>query len=135
MSKRLSQLRQQLHRRLKDVETMLRPAFQDDPVFPGNVFLSRHRCGKKGCRCMTRDELHETLRLQIRFKDGTANRCLAQGEVEFWRARTDAYKRLRETGRWVRRWHREVIEILTAIEQERTSAEGLRGRDRTRPLR
>jgi len=84
---------------------------------------------------MTRDELHETLRLQIRFKDRADIRCLSKEKAEFWRARTEAYKRLRECGRKFRRWHKEVLGILKAIEQERKSVEGLEGKDRKRALR
>ena len=135
MNKTLSQLRQRLQGKLAQIEAIMGPAFQGDPIFPGSVFLSRHRCGKKGCHCMTRDELHETLRLQIRFKDRTDIRCLSKEKAEFWRARTEAYKRLRECGRRLRRWHREVLEIVEAIEQERKSAEGLEGKDRARALR
>jgi hypothetical protein len=135
MSEALSSLRQRLHRKLGQIEAILRPAFESDPIFPGNVFLSRHRCGKKACRCMTRGELHETLRLQVRFEDGIANRCLSEEEAVFWRKRTESYKRLREAQRSLRRWEQEVLEILTAIEHLRQSREGLGVQDGKRKLR
>lgn len=135
MSDTPARLRQRLRAKLAELERLVEPAFDRSPVFPGNVYLSRHRCGKDSCRCATRDELHETLRLQIRFQDGTANRCLSEERADFWRPRTDAYRELREAQRAFRKWQKEVSEILSAIERERKSSEGLEAEDRGRALR
>jgi uncharacterized cysteine cluster protein YcgN (CxxCxxCC family) len=73
--------------------------------------------------------------LQVRFKDGIANRCLSEQEGLFWQPRTEAYRRLREAGRSFRKWHKEVLELVDAIERVRRSTEGLGEEDRRRPLR
>ncbi len=130
----LPKLRQQLTTKLAELERMLKPALERDPVLPGSLHVSAHRCGKAECRCNSGD-LHEALRLQIRFKDGLANRCLSKAEAGFWRPRTEAYKRMRDAGRRFRKWHKEVLELLEAIERARRSTEGLSDEDRKRPLR
>ncbi len=134
-SKQLPRLRQQLRERLDELQKVLAPAFEREPVFPGMVRVSRHRCGKPSCRCATEGLLHESLRLQVRFKDGLATRCIEAEEEESWRARTEAYKRMREAQRVFGKWQREVLEILDSIERTRRSSAGLSREDRRRPLR
>lgn len=135
VSKEITKLRQRLSAKLSELEGILRPAFERDPVFPGSLHVSRHSCGKPQCRCQTHGELHEALRLQVRFKDGNANRCLGEEEAEAWKARTEAYKRMRDATRAFRRWHKEVLEVLDSIERARRSSDGLSEEDRRRPLR
>jgi len=133
--KQLARLRQRLRQRLDELEKTLAPAFEREPVFPGMVRVSRHRCGKPGCRCATEGLLHESLRLQVRFKDSLATRCIEGEEEESWRARTEAYKRMRDAQRAFGKWQTEVLEILDAIERARRSSAGLSREDRQRPLR
>lgn len=130
----LSSLRQALRRKLEGVESMLQPAFERDAVFPGMVESTRVRCGKPYCRCR-HGERHPVTRLQIRFRDGIANRSLSEEEAALWRPRTEAYRRLREAMRQARRWQKEVLVLLEAIERRRRSVEGLSEEDQRRPLR
>ena len=134
-SKRLPKLRQQLRQRLEELEQLLAPGFQDEPVFPGKVLLSKHRCGNPSCRCATEGLLHESLRLQVRFKDGLATRCLDHEVAESWRPRTEAYKRIRDAQRAFAKWQKQVVEILDSIERARRSNVGLSREDRQRELR
>lgn len=130
----VSKLRQQLGAKLSQLEDMLRPAFEVEAVLPGSLHVSRHRCGKASCHC-SEGELHEALRLQIRFEDGIANRCLSEEEAAFWRPRTEAYRRIRKAGRAFAKWQREVASLLDALERARRSTEGLGEEDRKRSLR
>ena len=125
-----AKLRQQLRSKLLELEPLLKPAFQREPVFPGTVRVSRHRCGKSWCHCAKGRDLHESLRLQIRFKEGSASRCLSEEEAAFWRPRTEAYRRLRKGAQSFRKWHKEVLEVLDAIERTRRSLDGLSEEDR-----
>lgn len=131
----LAKLRQALRTKLNSLEPMLEPAFEREPLLPASVHTSRHRCGKPWCHCANGGDLHEAVRLQIRFEDGLSNRCVSEEEVAFWRPRTDAYRRLRKAARSVRKWQKEVLELLDKIERARRSAEGLSEEDRKRPLR
>jgi hypothetical protein len=130
-----AKLRQQLAAKIAELEKILRPAFDREPVFPANVHVSQHRCGKPSCRCASSGDLHEAVRLQIRFQDGLANRCLSEEEAAFWKPRTQAYQRIRQAGRSFRSWQKEVSELLDALERARRSLEGLSQEDRKRPLR
>jgi hypothetical protein len=131
----LSQLRQRLRAKLSQLEQILEPVFERDPVFPGSLHSSAHRCGKPQCRCNTQGQLHEALRLQIRFKDGTANRCLSEDQAALWRPRTEAYRQLRQSASAFRKWQKEVLELVDAIERARRSTTGLNEEDRRRTLR
>jgi hypothetical protein len=131
----LPKLRQKLSAKIAELDTMLKPGFETEPVFPGSLHVSRHRCGKPQCHCASGEDLHEVVRLQIRFNDGTGNRCVSEEEAAFWKPRTEAYRRIREAGRSFRKWQKEVLELLEAIERKRRSLEGLSEEDRKRPLR
>ena len=130
----LPKLRQRLRAKIVELDRILKPGFETEPVFPGSLHVSRHRCGKAQCRCANGD-LHEVMRLQIRFNDGIANRCVSEEEAASWKPRTKAYKRMREAGRSFRKWQKEVLELLEGIERQRRSLEGLSEEDRKRPLR
>ncbi len=129
-----AKLRQQLERKLGQLDRILGPGFERDPVFPGRISVSRHRCGGAGCRCND-GHLHEAVRLAIGFKDGTAYRCLDEEGLSFWKPRSEAYRRIRESQRSFRKWQKEVLELLDAIERARRSTKGLSDKDRGRPLR
>ena len=115
--KQLAKLRQQLGQRLAELEQLLAAAFEREPVFPGKVLLSKHRCGKSSCRC-AEGVLHQSLRLQVRFKDGLATRCLDREEAESWRPPTEAYKRIRDAQRAFAKWQMQVVKIIDAIEHK-----------------
>ena len=131
----LSQLRRDLAAKLSDLEGLLEPAFEKEPVLPGVVTVSRHRCGNVGCACTREGKLHEAVRILIKFKDGYATRCLSKEEIDSFRPRTEAYQRLRKARGNLGKWHKEVIELIDRIERERRSVEGLGEEDRKRPLR
>ncbi len=109
--KPLSQLRRELAAKLADLNRLLQPAFENQPVLPGVVTLSRHRCGNAGCRCLSKEEAGS------------------------FRPRTEAYQRLRQARSNLGKWHKEVLALIDRIEQERRSVEGLSEEDRKRPLR
>lgn len=134
MSADSAKLRQQLERKLAELDRILAPGFEREPVFPGRISFSRHRCGGAGCRC-NEGHLHEAVRLAIGFKDGVAYRCLDEEGLDFWKPRTEAYRRIRESQRTFRKWQKEVLELLDAIERARRSRKGLSDEDRGRPLR
>ncbi len=133
--KPLSQLRRELAAKLADLNRLLQPAFENQPVLPGVVTLSRHRCGNAGCACTRQGKLHEAVRILIKFKDGYATRCLSKEEAGSFRPRTEAYQRLRQARSNLGKWHKEVLALIDRIEQERRSVEGLSEEDRKRPLR
>jgi hypothetical protein len=131
----LSQLRRQVSAKLTDLEQILKPAFEKEPVLPGVVTVSRHRCGNDGCACTREGKLHEAVRILIKFKDAYATRCLSQEQVDFLRPRTEAYQRLRTARSDLGKWAKELIGLLDQIERQRRSVEGLSEEDRKRPLR
>jgi hypothetical protein len=131
----LSQLRRELAGRLSELERLLKPAFEVDPVLPGVVTVSRHRCGNDGCACTREGKLHEAVRVLIKFKDGYATRCLSKEDVGSVRPRTEAYQRLRQARSDLGKWHKEVVQLIDRIEKERRSVEGLNEEDQKRPLR
>jgi hypothetical protein len=131
----LHQLRRELAGRLSELERLLKPAFEVDPVLPGVVTVSRHRCGNDGCACTREGKLHEAVRVLIKFKDGYATRCLSKEDVGSFRPRTEAYQRLRQARSDLGKWHKEVVQLIDRIEKERRSVEGLNEEDQKRPLR
>jgi len=131
----LSQLRRELAGRLSELERLLKPAFEVDPLLPGVVTVSRHRCGNDGCACTREGKLHEAMRVLIKFKDGYATRCLSKDDVGSFRPRTEAYQRLRQARSDLGKWHKEVVQLIDRIEKERRSVEGLNEEDQKRPLR
>ena len=131
----LSTLRRELSGKLKDLERILEPAFESEPLLPGVVTVSRHRCGNAGCACTREGKLHEAVRILIKFQDGYATRCLSEETAAFFRPRAEAYRRLRRARSDLGKWYRHVVELIDRIERERRSVEGLSEEDRKRPLR
>jgi hypothetical protein len=131
----LSQLRREVHAKLSELDRILKPAFELEPVLPGVVTVSRHRCGNSGCACARQGKLHEAVRMLIKFKDGYATRSLSEEEVGSLKPRADAYRRLRKARSNLGKWSKEVVGLLDQIERERRSLEGLSEEDRKRPLR
>jgi len=131
----LSQLRRALAGKLADLERLLKPAFENEPVLPGVVTVSKHRCGNAGCACTREGKLHEAVRVLIKFKDGYATRCLSEEELGSFKPRTEAYQRLRKARGSLAKWQKEVKDLIDRIERERRSLEGLSEEDRKRPLR
>lgn len=130
----LSELRQALRKKLAQIERLLAPGFEREPTFPALVNSWLHTCGRDGCRCQ-RGEKHRSVRLSIRFRDGTAERSLSEDQVDVWRERTDAYRRIRTAMRQVRPWAKEVVALLDEIERARRLSTGLSEEDQKRPLR
>jgi hypothetical protein len=131
----LSQIRRELTGKLAELDRLLKPAFEKEPVLPGVVTLSRHRCGNAGCACTREGKLHEAVRILIKFKGGYATRCLSKEDVGSFRPRTEAYQRLRQARSNLGKWHKEVVGLIDRIERERRSVEGLSEEDQKRPLR
>jgi len=131
----LSSLRRELSEKLQELERILKPAFGSEPLLPGVVTVSRHRCGNAGCACTREGKLHVSVRMLLRFKDGYATRCLSKEELEFFQPRIEAYRRLREARSDLGKWYKQVVELIDRIERERRSLEGLSEQDRRRPLR
>lgn len=131
----LSQLRREAHAKLAELDRILKPAFEHEPVLPGVVTISRHRCGNASCACAREGKLHEAVRILIKFKDGYATRSLSDEEVRSFKPRADAYRRLRKARSNFGKWSKEVVELVDRIERERRSLEGLSEEDRKRPLR
>ena len=132
---RAAQLRRNLGAKLSELEHLLAPAFEYDPVLPGVVTVSKHRCGNSGCACTREGKLHEAVRVLIRFKEGYATRSLCEENLESFRARTEAYRRLRKAKVELRTWQKELVRLLDEIERARRSLDGLSEEDRQRPLR
>lgn len=132
---RSAQLRRDLSGKLSELERILAPAFESDPVLPGVVTVSKHRCGNSGCACAREGKLHEAVRVLIKFKDGYATRTLSEENLESFRARTEAYRRLRKAKLALRSWQKDVVRFVDEIERARRSLDGLSEEDRKRPLR
>jgi hypothetical protein len=131
---RLSELRQELRQKLKELDEILEPAFERTPVFPGYFQMYGRRCGRPECRC-AEGELHRSPRVLIRFHGGQVALAVKRDEADVWREKTDAYRSIREAGRELTRWHNEVKELLDAVERARRSTEDLPPRLRRRKLR
>jgi len=115
----LSDLRLALRRELDAIERLVQPGFERSPVFPGTVNQWTHTCGRSGCKCQ-RGEKHRSVRLIIYYKeDPPAHRSLTEAEEVTWRARTEAYKAIRQAMRDVRRWAKRVTALLDQVERVR----------------
>lgn len=130
----VSVLRQQLDAKLRELQTLLAPAFEHESLLPASLTTTYVRCGRAGCRC-ERGEEHLSRRLQIRFADGVVTRSVSADQFEALQPRVDAYKRMRQASRRFRAWHKEVIAILEEIERSRRSDQGLALQDQGRPFK
>ena len=130
----LSELRQTLRQKLRELDQILEPAFERAPVFPGYFPMYGRRCGRPECPC-AQGELHRSPRVLIPFQSGQVALAVKRDEAEPWREKTEAYRRIREAGRALKRWYDEVKDLLDAVERARRSTVDLPPRLRRRKLR
>jgi len=123
-NEQLSSLRQALRQKLAELDRILRPAFERGGVFPGYFQVFSRLCGKSGCRCR-QGQPHAGARVLVALREGQRVLSLKPEEIETWKSRTAAYKRIRSARRAFRKWQAEVVALVDEIERARRSLEGL----------
>jgi hypothetical protein len=114
-----AQLRLQLQKCDREIGDLLRVVKQRRPLVRGNVYALRRKCGKPTCRCQE-GHLHESWVLSVPEKGRKRMRVVPKGKRTQWQTMTDRYRRFRRTRARLVKLFAEIIELVDALERERT---------------
>lgn len=112
---RAGRQRQSLNRLQEELAEVLEVLYERAPVVRGTVYELARKCGNPGCRC-TRGELHRSMVLSWSEGGRSRLKVLKASQVEELRARTDAYRRLRQARVRLVKIGRQMVEIIDEIE-------------------
>ncbi len=117
--RRLSRLRRGLLD-LREQPGRLLPIFLDDhPLIKGTVYSLRRRCGKLGCRCVKKGELHESLVWTASVDGRTQLRSLSADHVVRARELTRRYQRVRAARAQFVKLYSRMVNIIDELERLR----------------
>ncbi len=117
-----SVLRHELGQLTKEVSRLVELFTHRDPLWEGNVYVLRRRCGKPTCHC-AQGELHASTVLADR--SGRARRTipLRSVDIDFFQPMTKAYGRFRDARARLTKLHKRMLQIIDLLGEARL-AEG-----------
>lgn len=123
-----SSLRHELGQLLNELSSLTRTFSARSPMWPGNVYVLRRRCGKANCRC-AQGELHESTVLSDRSGDSPRIIPLKGKEIEKFRRMTLHYQRFRKARARITKITQRILAIVDALGEIRVK-EGLKKKKR-----
>ena len=112
---RLSQLRREAVRLLRECETVLGVLMRPGGMIAGSFYGMRKRCGRPGCRC-ARGELHGPFPVIAMSRDGRrTTRSVPRGRAAEVRRRAERYRAFQRRRRRLQAAMRRIVEIVTEI--------------------
>ena len=123
-------LRKELGELLRELTRLQRLFTKRSPLWKGNVYLMRRRCGQPTCRC-AKGKLHEAVVLSDRSGDKPRTLPLNDQNVDHFRRMTKEYSRFRQARARVMKIAKRIVEIADALGEIRLEA-GQKGRKKKR---
>jgi len=121
-------LRQELDQLLGELGRLARTFTSRSPLWEGNVYLLRRRCGRPNCHCAEGD-LHTTPVLSDRTGASPRTVTLKGKDVERFRQMTESYRRFREARAQVTKITKRILHIVDQLGNIRLK-QGLKHRKR-----
>ena len=123
-------LRKELGELVRELTHLQNRFTSRSPLWKGNVYLMRRRCGQPNCRC-ARGELHEAVVLSDRSGDRPRTLPLKDEDVDRFRRMTEDYSRFRQARARVLKIAKRIAQIVDVFGEIRLEA-GQKGRKRKR---
>jgi hypothetical protein len=123
-------LRKELGELVRELTRLQKLFTSRSPLWKGNVYLMRRRCGQPNCRC-TRGRLHEAVVLSDRSGDSPRTVPLNDENVDPFRCMTEDYSRFRQARARVPKIAKQIVNIVDALGEIRLEA-GQKGRKKKR---
>ena len=123
-----SVLRQELGALLEELDGLQGLFTSRAPLWKGNVYLMRRRCGRPQCHC-AEGSLHEAVVLSDRSGDKPRTMILKPEDVDRFQRMTRCYSRYRRARARVVKIARRLVHIIDALGDIRLQ-EGQKGREK-----
>lgn len=115
--KRLSRLRAEAFRLLRECETLLKDLARPGPMMAGSFYEMYKQCGRPDCRC-TRGDLHGPYPVLSIARDGRrSTRSVPRDRAAEVRRRAEAYRAFQRRRRRLQGAMRRIAEIVTEIRE------------------
>ncbi len=118
MNTALSSLRAQLRDLTQQLEPLREIFLKRQPLLPGSLYTLRRRCGKSNCRC-AEGQLHATTVLSYRGGARPQTITPTPQQLGAVKQATDAYRRFRRARAELVKLHRQMMQVIDAIEAQR----------------
>lgn len=117
-NEKLSSLRQDLRRLMRDMERSLEAVYGRDPIVKGNVYEMARKCGKPSCAC-SRGELHRNMALSWSHQGKTRLMSIPPERLLELREKSEEYLRVRGARARVSVICKEVLAVMDRMEMLR----------------
>jgi len=117
-SGKLSRLRQDLRRLMRDMERSLEAVYGRGPLVKGNVYEMARKCGKPSCAC-SRGELHRSMALSWSHQGKTRLMSIPPERLLELREKSEEYLRVRGARARVSVICKEVLAVMDRMEKLR----------------
>ena len=127
-------LRKELGELVRELTRLQNLFTSRSPLWKGNVYLMRRRCGQPNCRC-AKGKLHEAVVLSDRSGESPRTLPLSDEDVDRFRRMTEDYSRFRQARARVPKIARRIVEIVDAFGEMRLEAgqRGVKKKKRRKP--
>ena len=123
-------LRKELGELVRELTRLQNLFTSRSPLWKGNVYLMRRRCGQPNCRC-AKGKLHEAVVLSDRSGEMPRTLPLSDKDVDRFRRMTEDYSRFRQARARVPKIAKRILEIVDVFGEMRLEA-GQRGAKKKR---
>lgn len=115
---RLSRMRQSLSRLAREIEELLAPFMERQPMVKGTVYEQRRKCGKPTCACAT-GEPHRSMMLSRSEEGRTKLMTIPGGSLKEFQVLTERYQRFRRARARLGQIYKKMLTLIDQLEAAR----------------
>jgi chromosome segregation ATPase len=115
---RLSRIRQSLSQLAHEIEDLLPPLMERQPMVKGTVYEQRRKCGKPNCACAT-GEPHRSMMLSRSEEGRTKLMAIPTGHLKELEVLTERYQRFRRARARLGQIYKKMLELIDQLEAAR----------------
>jgi hypothetical protein len=101
---------------MKDEAAEMSTLLKQKKFIPGTVYLMKTKCGKPGCHCATKGQLHEAWCFSQSYGGKTRIKCLSPKDLSEYRELTGFYRRFRLARAKIGKLHLEQVRLVNILE-------------------
>ena len=117
-SKKASALRQELDQLLCEIEQLGNTFSSRKPMWEGNVYVLRRRCGRPNCHCVD-GKMHETTVLSDRSENSPRTITLKGPDIDRFQRMTEQYTKFRKARARVTKITKRILILIDKLAEIR----------------
>ena len=119
---KITNYRFRLRRLIKEQGKLYDICLAHRSLIKGTVYKMETTCGKAGCRCQTRGELHTAWRITRSHKGKSQARCINNPkDLRTYRKLTGNYREFRQAYARLNKIHQEMKDLIRQLENGKTT--------------